>query len=160
MPLSPKDRRALLWGGPVAALLAIYLLSRGSGAGPPPEPLPADAPAAAMAAPPPVIALPPPAPLAAASVTAAPAADVAQLRLVGILSRGALIAMADGSQRFVPVGREIVPGIVLRGVDVHQAILATPGGEVRLPFDVAGTSLSAPPPSPAPGPRPGLPPIP
>jgi hypothetical protein len=54
-----------------------------------------------------------------------------------------LIAMADGTQRFVPVGREIVPGVILRGVDVHQAILATPGGEVRLPLDVG-------PPAPAP----------
>jgi hypothetical protein len=137
MPLSPKDRRALLWGGPVAAVLILYLLTRGEGSAPRPEPLPADAPATVETAPPPFTAPPTPAPLATAPVAPAPSAGAAQLRLVGILSSGALIAMADGTQRFVPVGREIVPGVILRGVDVHQAILATPAGEVRLTLDSA-----------------------
>ena len=69
--------------------------------------------------------------------------DASQLRLFGMLSRGAVIGMADGTQRFVPVGREIVPGVTLRGVDVHQAILATPSGEVRLGFDVAAQPQAA-----------------
>ena len=102
--------------------------------------------------------MPAPAPLATAPVAPAPTADASQLRLVGILSRGALIAMADGTQRFVPVGREIVPGVVLRGVDVHQAILATSGGEIRLPLDAAPPPQA--PASPASGPPPGRPPTP
>jgi hypothetical protein len=159
MPLSDKDRRALLWGSPVAALLLLYLLTRGEGSAPRPEPLPADAPATVASESPPLAALPPPAPLATAPVTSAPIADASQLRLVGILSRGALIAMADGTQRFVPVGREIVPGVVLHAVDVHQAILATPGGEIRLPLDVAAAPPAAAPQS-APLARPGPPPTP
>ncbi|MBV8972583.1 MAG: hypothetical protein JO290_09865 [Sphingomonadaceae bacterium] len=121
------------------AVLILYLLTRGEGSAPRPEPLPADAPATVETAPPPpMAALPPPmpAPLATAPVVAAPSSSASQLRLVGILASGALIAMADGTQRFVPVGREIVPGVTLRGVDVHEAILATPGGEIRLPLDV------------------------
>ena len=159
--LSPKDRRALLWGGPVVALLLLYLLTRGDGAARPPERLPADAPATVEPAPLPVTALPAPvAPVATEPVAVTPAADAGQLRLVGILSSGALIAMADGTQRFIPVGREVVPGVVLRGVDVHQAILATPGGEVRLPLD-AGAGAA--PPAPAvtvAAPRAGPPPTP
>jgi hypothetical protein len=48
-----------------------------------------------------------------------------------------VIGMADGTQRFVPVGREIVPGVILRRIEVHHAILATGTGEVRLGFDSA-----------------------
>ena len=166
MPLSDKDRRALLWGGPVTAVLILYLLTRGEGSAPRPEPLPADAPATVETAPPPAFAPPAPVPLTTAPAAVAPSADASQLRLVGILASGALIAMPDGSQRFVPVGREIVPGVTLHAVDVHQAILATPGGEVRLPLDV-GPPPSAPvvtmppvPSVPAPVARPGLPPRP
>ncbi|MBV9883227.1 MAG: hypothetical protein JO276_09480 [Sphingomonadaceae bacterium] len=71
-----------------------------------------------------------------AAPSAQPAPDgTAQFRLLGVLSRGAVIGMPDGSQRFVPIGREIVPGVVLRGVDVHHAILQTASGEMRLGFD-------------------------
>ena len=133
-PSTSRDRRALLLGGAVIALLALYLLTRGGDAPPPDEPaqndLSATMPAAPLPAP--VVTVAPP-----VVVAAAPSVDASQLRLVGLLSRGALIAMADGTQRFVPVGREIVPGVTLRGIDVHQAILATPSGEVRLGFDSA-----------------------
>jgi hypothetical protein len=71
----------------------------------------------------------------AAPVPAAPSADVSQLRLHGILSRGAVIGMADGTQRFVPIGREFLPGVILRGVEVHHIVLATGAGERRLGFD-------------------------
>jgi hypothetical protein len=74
-------------------------------------------------------------PVAAAPVAVAPSVDASQLHLIGNLSRGAVIGMADGTQRFVPVGREILPGVTLRAVDVHQIILATPSGEARLGFD-------------------------
>jgi hypothetical protein len=159
MPLSDKDRRALLWGGPVAAVLVLYLLTRGEGSAPKPESLPADAPATVASEPAPLAALPAPAPLAIAPVAPAPTVDASQLRLVGILSRGALVAMADGTQRFVPIGREILPGVTLHGVDVHQAILATPGGEVRLPLDTAPQQSQAPVVA-ATGRPPGMPPTP
>jgi hypothetical protein len=142
MPPSGHDRRALLWGGAVVAVLLLYLLLRdGSGSAPPPaEQIQADVQATMPESPAPVVVVAPP----VAVVAAAPAADVSQLHLVGLLSRGAVIAMADGSQRFVPVGREVVPGVTLRGVDVHHAILATPSGEVRLGFDAAAQPQARP----------------
>ena len=79
---------------------------------------------------------PPPAPIAVAPPPpAAPTVDVAQLRLFGVMASGAVIAMADGSQRLVPVGREIAPGVILLRVELHHAVLATAAGEVRLGFD-------------------------
>ena len=129
----------MLWGAPVVVALLLYLLVRGSsdGSRPSPEPVANDlsptivepVPAPIVAAPPVVVA--PPAP-------PVPSVNVSQLKLVGLFSRGALIAMADGSQHFVRVGREIVPGVTLARVEVHQAVLATAAGEVRLGFD-AGT---------------------
>jgi hypothetical protein len=154
MPLSDRDRRALLWGGGVIAVLLLYLLLRGGDSGSPVEPVqpeivattPSPEQAAAYAAPvqPTVVS----APVAVAPAAAAPATDASQLRLFGLLSRGAVIGMADGTQRFVPVGREIVPGVTLHAVDVHHAILATPSGEVRLGFDNPAQPQGAAPPAP------------
>jgi hypothetical protein len=138
--LSDRDRRALLWGGAAVAVLLLYLLLRDGGSAPPPaEQIQADVQATMPESPPPVVAVAPP----PVVVAATPVVDVSQLHLVGLLSSGAVIAMADGSQHFVPVGREVVPGVTLRGVDVHQAILATGAGEVRLGFD-AGAQPQAP----------------
>jgi type II secretion system protein C len=146
MPLSERDKRALLWGGAAIAILLLYLLLRsgGSGSGPQAEPVQADVPAPMpTAAPMPVAAVAPPVPVA-------PAVDMSQLRLYGILSRGAVIGLADGTQRFVPIGREIAPGVTLHRVEVHHIILATGSGEVRLGFDgvaqapAAGAAAPAP----------------
>lgn len=142
MPLDPRDRRSLLWGAPVIVLLLGYLLFKGSGDRPRP---PASAPveiAPAMALPAPVVAAPQP---VAVAVSVAPAADLSQFRLVGILSRGVILAGPDGQQRNVPIGREIAPGISLRRVEVHAAVFTTSGGEVRLGFDgVAPATATAP----------------
>jgi len=136
-PSHTRDRRALLLGGVVIAILLLYLLTRGGSTSRPEEPVQNDVFATIPAEPaPPVVAVAPPVAVPVV-VAPAPGVEVSQLHLVGLLSRGAVIAMADGTQRFVPVGREIVPGVTLRGVDVHQAILATPSGEVRLGFDAA-----------------------
>ena len=136
-PSGPRDRRALLLGGAVIALLLLYLLTRGGSAPPPDDPVRNDVSATVPAASaPPVVAVAPPVPVPVV-VAPTPGVEVSQLHLVGLLSRGAVIAMADGTQRFIPIGREIVPGVILRGVDVRQAILATPSGEVRLGFDAA-----------------------
>jgi hypothetical protein len=135
---SDRNRRALLWGGGVIAVLLLYLLLRGGDSGPSSEPVQADIAATTPAEQPATYAQPVvPSPAAAAPVAVAPPVDVSQLHLFGLLSRGAVIGMPDGTQRFVPVGREIVPGVTLRGVDVHHAILATPSGEVRLGFEAA-----------------------
>jgi hypothetical protein len=135
MPLSSRDRRALLWGGAIVAVLLLYLLLRGGDSRPKAELVQADIAATAPAGQPAAYAAPAQPPMAAAPVALVPSVDASQLHLSGILSRGAVIGMADGSQRFVPVGREVVPGVTLRAVDVHHAILATPSGEVRLGFD-------------------------
>jgi len=152
MQLSRRDKRALSGGGGVIAVLLLYLLLRGGDPGPRAEPLPSDAAAnvsvdqpATYATPvqPPVVATPvvvapvAVAPVAPAPVVVAANGDASQLRLFGVLSRGAVIGMPDGTQRFVPIGREILPGVTLRGVDLHHAILTTSAGEVRLGFDIA-----------------------
>ena len=155
-PPGPRDRRALAWGAPVVLILLLYLAFRGDGESnaPPAEPatvvhdLPAtyaQAPAAPVMAPPPVVVASPQV-VVAQPVVVVPTTDVSQLKLVGLLSRGAVIAMADGSQRFIPIGREIVPGVILRRVEVHQAVLATGAGEVRLGFDVASPPTTSVPP--------------
>jgi hypothetical protein len=113
----------------------LYLLLRGGDSGAPAEPIQADIAATMPAAQPATYATPVQPPAIAAPVAVTPSVDVSQLHLFGLLSRGAVIGMADGTQRFVPVGREIVPGVTLRGVDVHHIILATPSGEVRLGID-------------------------
>jgi hypothetical protein len=155
-----RNRRALLFGAPVIGLLLLYLLvHEGSGGGaaqssaPLPDPeapigaatLPAgpivqvDTPAT-VAPPGPVMQVPV---QAVAVQVAATGPDPSQFHLFGLLSSGAVIGMADGSQHFVRIGREVAPGIVLRGVDVHHAILATPSGEIQLGFD-AGPQPQAP----------------
>lgn len=147
MPLSPRDKRALSGGGGVIALLLLYLLLRGGDSQSGREParndavsiLPVDQPATyatpvqPASSPPAIVATP----VVVAPVAVVPNVDISQLRLYGVLSRGAVIGMADGTQRFVPIGREFLPGMTLRGVDSHHAIIATAGGEVRLGFDIA-----------------------
>lgn len=134
MPLSVRDKRALTGGGLVILLLLAYLLW------PQPEAPPVPVAPQAVAPPPLVVAPPPAAP--------APTVDVSQLRLFGVMASGAAIGMADGSQRFVPIGREVVPGVTLLRVEVHHAVLATAAGEVRLGFDGVDRGQS-PGPSPA-----------
>ncbi|HEV2818110.1 MAG TPA: hypothetical protein VGW40_12915 [Allosphingosinicella sp.] len=116
-----RDRRVLTGGGLVIPILLAYLLW--PGAEPPPAPV---RPAAVVPSPPPPDVAQP---VAAATV------DVSQLRLFGVMASGAVIGMADGSQRFVPVGRAVVPGVTLLRVELHRAVLATAAGEVRLGFD-------------------------
>jgi len=130
----------LLWGGAAIALLLLYLLMRGGSTEPSSvELMPPDT---RIAAPPPVLAPPVP-------VAVTPAADLSQLRLYGVLGSGAVIGMADGTQRFIAVGRDVVPGVTLRRVEVHHAVLATASGEVRLSFD----GIAPPQAAPASGPR-------
>jgi len=130
IPLSRRDRRALLWGGAAIAVLILYLLTRGGGDSAPSSVELVQSDARTVTAPPPqpVVAT---APVMAVAATA----DLSQLRLFGVLGSGAVIGMADGTQRFVPLGRDVLPGVSLRRVELHHAVLATASGEVRLGFD-------------------------
>jgi len=130
--LSARDKRALLWGSAAIALLLLYLLSRGGGEPPPVEPV---QPETQIAAPP----LPPP-----PMPVAAPTADLSQLRLYGVMGGGAVIGMADGTQRFIALGREIIPGVTLRRVELHHAVFAAAASEVRLGFDGIAQPQAAP----------------
>ena len=106
--------------------LALLLAGCGDSPAPP-------APVRAVAAQPaPVPPSPAPAP--------APAPDLSGLRLHGLLASGAILAFPDGRQRLVPIGREALPGVVLRRIEQSHAILASAGGEARLGFDGAATA--------------------
>jgi type II secretory pathway component PulC len=141
MPLSERDKRALLIGGAAIVLLLLYLLTRGTG-GSEPSSVELVQPSAPPAVAPPPVAMAPPPP-------AAPVVDASQLKLYGVMGSGAVFGMADGSQRFVAIGRDVVPGVTLRRVEIHHAILAGGGGEIRLGFDGVSQPAGAPAAAPA-----------
>ena len=126
-------------GAGVALLLVGYLLlGRGEDAAPTPvaAPEPAPPPAASAAAPPP----------------AAPAVSTDGLRLHGVAGAGAIIGTGDGGQRFVAVGREVRPGLVLVGIGVDHALLRADSATYRLGFDgIAAGGAPAGPAAPAAG---------
>lgn len=107
----------------MAALLALYLLL-GGGDG---EPRPAS----------PV----PPPPAATSPMTVAPSPPAAQtaspqgLRLYGVAGAGAIIALPDGGQRLIALGRDVLPGLTLVSVGVDHAMLRSSAGTYRLGFD-------------------------
>jgi type II secretory pathway component PulC len=97
--------------------------------------LPGETPDGAAAAPsPPAPAMPIPQENAPPSV---PPPSAAGLRLHGLLGRGAILALADGRQRFVAIGREAAPGLRVARIESQAVILASAGGELRLGFDSA-----------------------
>lgn len=107
-------------GGLLLAALLLFWVFRSE---PPPPPIArAAAPQAATAPPPP----PPP---------AAAMPDVSGLKLHGLLATGAIVAGGGGSQRLIPIGREALPGLVLRRIEQNHAVFASAAGEVRLGFD-------------------------
>src|SRR5262245_330406 len=100
--MKPHERRLAALAGlglALAGLLAFQLLGSSDPVAPPAAPVAAVQPPPTPPAPP----APPPAP--------APSAD--GLRLFGLLGSGAIIAMPDGRQRFVAIGREVVPGLTV-----------------------------------------------
>ncbi len=119
------DRRLLIGGGAVIALLIAYLLFGGRGA---------DSPApVAVPDPMPVAPAPPVAPVAAAPP--APAASPQGLKLYGLTAMGAIIGPEGGGQRLIMVGREVVPGLLLAAVRIDHAVLRSSSGDYRLGFD-------------------------
>ncbi len=95
----------------------------------------------------------PPAPVTEAPATPAPAPQMAEspppapppvspegLRLHGVTGAGAIIAGADGRQRLIAIGREVLPGLTLARVSVDHALLRSAAGDIRLDF--TGTSAA------------------
>jgi general secretion pathway protein C len=69
----------------------------------------------------------------------------------------AIIGMASGYPRIVPVGREYRPGLVVKEVGATHAVLADAGRETRLELNGSRSTVSSQPsPAPAPPPAPGL----
>jgi len=125
--LSTMKRHELRLAGLVAGAVTLagllaYLLLR------PPATIEAPLPPAAV---PPALS----APSAPPSPPAAPPPSAEGLSLHGLLGGGAIIAAADGRQRFVAIGREVTPGLRVVRIEQNHVILASPGGELRLGFD-------------------------
>jgi len=132
LQLQPREKRVVIGGAVVATLLLAYLLWPTGNGGSAVELVPADqrpAPTAAVAPQPiPVVQAPP------AVAPAAPAGLTEGLVLHGVMAGGAVIGFPDGSQRYVPIGREVMPGLRLQGVQLREAILAAGTVNYRLGF--------------------------
>lgn len=78
------------------------------------------------------------------TVAAVPAASAEGLALHGVMSGAAIVAIADGRQMLVRVGRPIRPGVMLEGVDRTGAILSVNGQAMRLSLidGASGSRLS------------------
>jgi general secretion pathway protein C len=121
MALSTRERRLIAVAGALFLVLVVFFLLRRGDVEPAPlAPLPQQQPP---------LAAPAPAP------PAAPVPDASGLRLHGLLASGAIIAFADGSQRLVPIGRDVLPGLRLARIEQMHAVLSSPAGEIRLGFD-------------------------
>lgn len=138
--LNDREKRFLI-GGTVIALLLLALLLWPSGASDQSdvELVPADQRGKAASAPSPAApAAPMPVPIPV--VTAAPATAAAAggapegLRLYGVTGRGAIIGLPDGSQRYVAIGRDVVPGLRLQAVRLHHALMGNATTTYRLGF--------------------------
>ena len=56
------------------------------------------------------------------------------LVLHGVMAGGAVIGFPDGSQRYIAIGRDVMPGLRLQAVQLRQAILASGSINYRLGF--------------------------
>jgi membrane-associated protease RseP (regulator of RpoE activity) len=144
LQLQPREKRVVIAGAAAATLLLAYLLWPSGTGGSAVELVPADqrpAPAVAAPQPIPVVQAPPP-----AAAPAAPAGLADGLILHGVMAGGAVIGFPDGSQRYVAIGREVMPGLRLQGVQLRAAILAAGSANYRLGFGGPAVPLT-----PAPG---------
>ena len=131
LQLQPREKRFVIVGAVIAILLLAFLLWPSGGGNSAVELVPADQRPTPTAAAPqaiPVVQAPPPA------AVPAPAGLTEGLILHGVMAGGAVIGFPDGSQRYVPVGREVMPGLRLQGVQLHEAILAAGTVNYRLGF--------------------------
>ena len=132
LQLQPREKRVVIAGAAIATVLLAYLLWPSGGGGSAVELVPANqrpAPSAAVPQPIPVVQAPPP-----MTVAVAPAGLTEGLILHGVMAGGAVIGFPDGTQRYVPIGREVIPGLRLQGVQLREAILAAGSVNYRLGF--------------------------
>lgn len=148
--LNAREKRFLVGGTLIALLLLAYLLWPSSAADQSKVEL---VPAAQRDAAPAAAGQPPaPAPAPVVAAPAAPPAAAATpegLRLHGVTGAGAIIGYADGSQRYVALGRELLPGLRLQGLRVRHIVLGTATATYRLGFSGPAVGLGAPPAGPA-----------
>jgi membrane-associated protease RseP (regulator of RpoE activity) len=141
MRLEARDKRALILGSIlVVALLAYLLWPRGSD-GSSVELVAADQRQGVAAAPAPVQ---PPPMIAPAPPVAPPAAVPEGLSLTGVAGSGAIFSFADGSQRFIGRGRDVVPGVTLQAVRLRDVILASGAVNYRLPLGGVAVAIQPP----------------
>lgn len=153
--LSGRERTLLGVAALALLLFAAWMLSDGD-AQPGVElvaspPGPASTPAPIFApTPPPVYSPPSPAAPGVATAPALTTAPVMQpapsaggLILNGVMGRGAILTMPDGQQRAIALGREFLPGMTLKEVGVGHALIAGPGGEIRLELNRFVTPAAA-----------------
>lgn len=140
--LNPRERRFLVAGATTLLAFFLYLLVSTGG----PTSVPEES---RDESPPPVPAFHQPSSEAAppAPSTLPPAASLSGLVLRGVLGGGprggtAIIGFPDGSQRSVPIGRQVLPGVTLKEVALRHVILATSAGESRLEFDKAAREIA------------------
>jgi general secretion pathway protein C len=141
--LSLREKRLIQAAGVLIILFLLYLLFLRGGSD-------AIVPVARTEPPPLAQPMPQPAPPLAVAPPPAPVADISGLRLHGLLASGAVIGFPSGRQRLVPVGREALPGLILRRIEQNQAVFDSGGAELRLGFDgvVQGAPAAAPAPPP------------
>jgi len=77
-----------------------------------------------------------------------PAADISGLILRGVMGAAAtgsaIIEFPGGRQARFPVGREVVPGVVLKAIEPQSALLSSNGSDVRLALPGADVASLAP----------------
>lgn len=155
MPLSRREQKVVIGGAGVATILLVYLLwPSGAPTGSEVELVPAEQRQAqggppVPAAPPPPIAVPAPTVVAPPEPAAGAGGMPEGLVLTGITGRGAIFAFGNGGQRYVPLGRDVAPGLRLQAVRMNDVIIAVGATAYRLGFGGA-PRLIGPPGGPAP----------
>ena len=140
LALSPRERKFLGVGVLAVLLFIVFMLLPGS------NDAASDGSVEIVQAPPPAAAPPPP-PAPTVSYAPAPppppsvpAASASGVVLKGVLSTGAILFVPPGTERLVRIGREFMPGMTLKEVGVHHAIIGGPGGDVRIELGRPGAT--------------------
>lgn len=140
--LTRRERLFLGLGAAVALLLLVLILAGGEEEAPSVElGTPPAGQQAASTLPP-----PPPAPIVASApmVAPAPPASAEGLVLHGVLGSGAaVIGLPGGTQRFVRMGGQVTPGLVLKEVALKHVVLGGAGGDLRLEFNRPAVAQAA-----------------
>jgi hypothetical protein len=141
--LSLREKRLIQAAGILVILFLLYMLFLRGGSDTVLPVARTEAPTMPQTAPPPIAVAP--------ALPPAPVADISGLRLHGLLASGAVIGFPSGRQRLVPVGREALPGLILRRIEQNAAVFDSGSGELRLGFDgpVQGGAPAAAPAPPA-----------